>query len=200
MCLRASRGSRMALIPSTRASPASGFNTVYRIRSVVDLPAPFGPRRPVIFPSPARRLTSRTAATLPNDFCRWLASIKLGACLRSWRRAVDRNEEGGRLIVARARDIEPGYRGALDKLLHHPIHAGRRKLPVAEILQDDVQAVGKPTPGFLAIFRRSDRVITSRKEQRRHVRVQRRVEVRVDRPTRPDLAHGEQRIELARTQ
>src|SRR5690348_10390980 len=145
MCLRASRGSRRALIPSIWASPASGFNTVYRIRSVVDLPAPFGPRRPVIFPSWARRLTSRTALTLPNDFRRWAASIK--RVPHSWGRPVDRNEEGCRLVVACARDIESRYGGTIDELLHHPVYARRGELPVTEILQDDVQAVGKPASG-----------------------------------------------------
>ena len=49
------------------ASPWSGLSTVYNMRSVVDLPAPFGPNNPVICPSRAAKLTPRTAATLPND-------------------------------------------------------------------------------------------------------------------------------------
>ena len=44
------------------ASPASGLSTVYNMRSVVDLPAPFGPSKPVIWPSRALKLTPRTAA------------------------------------------------------------------------------------------------------------------------------------------
>ena len=47
--------------------PASGFISVYNMRSVVVLPAPFGPRRPVISPSRAVKLTPSTALTLPND-------------------------------------------------------------------------------------------------------------------------------------
>ena len=56
------------------ASPASGLSTVYNMRSVVDLPAPFGPNNPVICPSRALKLTSRTAATLPKDLNRPRAS------------------------------------------------------------------------------------------------------------------------------
>ena len=36
------------------------------MRSVVDLPAPLGPSSPVMRPSAAARLTSRTAATAPK--------------------------------------------------------------------------------------------------------------------------------------
>ena len=63
----ASSGSAVTLVPSMNASPWSGFNTVYNMRSVVDLPAPFGPNNPVICPSRAEKLTPRTAATLPKD-------------------------------------------------------------------------------------------------------------------------------------
>ena len=55
-------------IPSICAVPESGTSTVYRMRSVVDLPAPFGPSKPLILPSGASKLTPRTARTLPKDF------------------------------------------------------------------------------------------------------------------------------------
>jgi len=79
----ASRGVCTALRPSMSASPASGRSTVYSMRSVVDLPAPFGPRSPVMRPSAARKLTSRTAATAPNRFDSPRASIT--AAVRSRR-------------------------------------------------------------------------------------------------------------------
>ncbi len=64
MARRAASGSVVTLAPSMSASPWSGFSTVYSMRSVVDLPAPFGPNNPVIWPSRAAKLTPRTAATL----------------------------------------------------------------------------------------------------------------------------------------
>ena len=66
MARRAASGSASTSIPSMRARPASGRSTVYSMRKVVDFPAPLGPSRPVIRPSAALKLTSRTAATLPK--------------------------------------------------------------------------------------------------------------------------------------
>ena len=39
-------GSRATSYPATRAVPAVGLSSVHRIRTTVDLPAPFGPRNP----------------------------------------------------------------------------------------------------------------------------------------------------------
>ena len=47
---------------------ASGFMTPYNIRSVVVLPAPFGPSRPVMAPSRASNATLLTAWTEPKRF------------------------------------------------------------------------------------------------------------------------------------
>ena len=55
--------SSIASKPSTRTLPWSGDISVYSMRSVVVLPAPFGPSRPVISPSRAVKLTPRTACT-----------------------------------------------------------------------------------------------------------------------------------------
>ena len=60
------------------------------IRSVVDLPAPFGPSKPVILPSFAEKLTDSTAVTrffacpeTPTKvLCKSLASITVGVRLR----------------------------------------------------------------------------------------------------------------------
>ena len=46
------------------ASPPSGVSRVASIRSVVVLPAPFGPRKPKISPSATARSTPRTASTV----------------------------------------------------------------------------------------------------------------------------------------
>jgi hypothetical protein len=48
-------------MPSTRIVPASGVMSAASMRSVVVLPAPFGPSRPVMRPFGASKLTSRTA-------------------------------------------------------------------------------------------------------------------------------------------
>ena len=48
----------VALPPSGRVSPVS-------IRSVVDLPAPLGPRKPVIVPGSQEKVTPCTALTAP---------------------------------------------------------------------------------------------------------------------------------------
>src|SRR5262245_33800825 len=47
------------------AVPAVGLSRVVSMRSVVVLPAPFGPRKPTISPSSTVRSTPRTASTRP---------------------------------------------------------------------------------------------------------------------------------------
>src|SRR5262249_15542769 len=59
----AGSGSRSA--PATVAVPAVGLSSVVSMRSVVVLPAPFGPRKPTISPSSTVRSTPRTASTRP---------------------------------------------------------------------------------------------------------------------------------------
>ena len=54
MRLRTSAAWRATSKPATRAVPAVGDSSVARMRSVVVLPAPLGPRKPKI--SPARDL------------------------------------------------------------------------------------------------------------------------------------------------
>src|ERR1700741_3313994 len=57
-------GSRQAGRPSIRTLPDEGFSRPASRCSSVDLPAPFGPRSPVI-PAPIAKLMSLTATTLP---------------------------------------------------------------------------------------------------------------------------------------
>ncbi len=59
-------GSRTTLYPATRASPASGRDSVVRIFTVVDLPAPFGLSRPNTVPVSATRLRVSRARTSPR--------------------------------------------------------------------------------------------------------------------------------------
>src|SRR5215472_5221134 len=62
--LRTPTGSRSRSAPATVAVPAVGWSRVVSIRSVVVLPAPFGPRKPTISPSLTVRSTPRTASTV----------------------------------------------------------------------------------------------------------------------------------------
>ena len=62
--LRTPSGSRSRSAPATTAVPEVGRSSVVSIRSVVVLPAPFGPRKPTISPSSTVRSTPRTACTV----------------------------------------------------------------------------------------------------------------------------------------
>ena len=72
---RASTGSSATDSPSISAAPRSGAIRVVSMRSVVVLPAPLGPSRPVTTPSAAEKETSSTAVTLPKRLCRLRTSI-----------------------------------------------------------------------------------------------------------------------------
>src|SRR6266542_3042073 len=56
--------------PATLARPALGRSSVHSIEMVVDLPAPFGPRNPKVWPGGAEKLTPRTASTSSNRLTR----------------------------------------------------------------------------------------------------------------------------------
>src|SRR2546430_13731422 len=59
-------GSRRRSIPSTRPSPSVGSRIPHSMRSVVDFPAPLGPRNPYSSPRRTRRSRRSTATTLPK--------------------------------------------------------------------------------------------------------------------------------------
>src|SRR5262252_1995655 len=59
---RASSGALARSSPSTSACPEDGGNTPARMRNVVVLPAPLGPRKPTTSPRSTRSETSRMAA------------------------------------------------------------------------------------------------------------------------------------------
>src|SRR5688572_23343167 len=115
------------------------------MRSVVDLPAPFGPRRPVMRPSSARNVTSRTAVTLPKRFTSRSASITNGLSRRG---AGQRSEERHRLHRPRAGDFEVARRAGGDEVGHDAIDARRAQLTVALIPQHQVAAVRETARGL----------------------------------------------------
>ena len=57
--------------PATLPRPAVGVRMPQSIRMVVDLPAPFGPRKPKISPRATWKLMRSTATKLPNRFSRF---------------------------------------------------------------------------------------------------------------------------------
>ncbi len=61
--------------PATRADPLVGGMYPVRMRMVLLLPAPFGPRRPRISPRLAWKLTSCSATRSPYCLVRWVTSI-----------------------------------------------------------------------------------------------------------------------------
>src|ERR1019366_2380860 len=65
-------------MPATVAEPAVGEISVPRIRTVVVLPAPFGPRNPTTSPPATLNDTSDTAVRAPKTLVRWLTSMAAG--------------------------------------------------------------------------------------------------------------------------
>ena len=78
---RAASGSAATLTPATRAVPEVIVSRVVSIRTVVDLPAPFGPRNPNTSPAGTERSTPRTASTVPGA-----ATVLLGQALGLYRK------------------------------------------------------------------------------------------------------------------
>jgi hypothetical protein len=60
------------------AVPEVGLDTPVKIRMVVVLPAPLGPKKPKVSPSPTEKLISLTAVRELNFLMRWDTSI---ACM-----------------------------------------------------------------------------------------------------------------------
>src|SRR5262245_58338059 len=182
---RAASGSAIALRPSISASPSSGLSTVYNMRSVVDLPAPFGPSRPVICPSRALKLTPRTATTLPNDLHSPRAS-NIGTPSRC--RTCEGDEERHGRNLQRTTRIEGLRTSRLDEFRHHAIHAGHADLPVAVAGDDHVFAVGEGALGDRRLFGWRHRIIGAGQQQRRHRTLEGCVQILVDHAPGPDAA------------
>src|SRR6202522_1262454 len=88
--------SRTTSWPATLAEPVVGSARVHRILMVVDLPAPFGPRKPNVSPAATSKSMPRTASISPYFLVSALTEIALTeiaggiavtpACLRLRRR------------------------------------------------------------------------------------------------------------------
>ena len=74
--LRCTAGaSRTTSWPATHAVPASGMDSVVRMRTAVVFPAPLGPSTPRMEPVGTSRSTPARATVSPNRFCRPSARI-----------------------------------------------------------------------------------------------------------------------------
>src|SRR5215813_1004214 len=83
---RAGLGSSAKTLPATVARPASGRASPVIMRRVVDLPAPLGPRNPVMVPGSQLNVTPSTAVTGPYRLVRLVTVIMPLACFgRAWR-------------------------------------------------------------------------------------------------------------------
>jgi hypothetical protein len=70
--------------PATTADPDVGAISVPSVRTVVVLPAPFGPRKPNTSPCPISKLTSANATLSPNVLPRPLTDTAAASVFRSW--------------------------------------------------------------------------------------------------------------------
>src|ERR1017187_7303008 len=71
MCWRTASGLRPTSYPATCARPEVGLSKPQSMRIVVDLPAPFGPRKPKTSPLVTARLSRSTATKSPNRLTRF---------------------------------------------------------------------------------------------------------------------------------
>src|SRR5215472_4482244 len=78
MFWRISSGCDATSKPCTVARPEVGERRPQRMRIVVDLPAPLGPRKPKISPGATSRVTRSTATKSPKRFTRF-SSLTAGA-------------------------------------------------------------------------------------------------------------------------
>src|SRR6201996_465534 len=138
MLRRTCCGSERTLLPATQASPESGLESVVRILMVVDLPAPFGPRRAKMKP----RCTDRVSPSRARTFLYVLTRLRISMAARCARGS------GNPLLVAasamkrfsqsaRSESLRCCTRNACHRLLHlrptfHqvlPEHEQRQSVP-----------------------------------------------------------------------
>src|ERR1035441_4474526 len=77
MFWRTDSGSRLTSNPATSACPDVGLSSPQSMRIVVDLPAPFGPRKPKTSPLRTARLIRSTATKFPNRLTRLSTTTEL---------------------------------------------------------------------------------------------------------------------------
>src|SRR6266852_6125306 len=99
---------RVTSSPSNRTDPAVGARSPERQLKNVDLPAPFGPIRPMMSPSWTSRSASDTARKLPNDCVTARASSSMAGLDRLGRfargQAIPELEQAARLEARQQQD------------------------------------------------------------------------------------------------
>src|ERR1700733_13177986 len=93
MFWRTDSGSRPTSYPATRARPEVGVNRPQSMRMVVDLPAPFGPRKPNTSPLRTSRLMRSTATKSPKRLTRFSITTEPPCSGMGWRSTADRIDE-----------------------------------------------------------------------------------------------------------
>src|SRR2546422_5779629 len=117
-------GSRTTSTLSTCASPEVGRSWPVRIRSIVVLPAPFGPNKPKNSPGSTAMSTPFNASTVPKRFVSWDAWIAgtppttRAALFRTWLMIIE--ARGPKLFGVRP--IVPGH-------AHGPLRLRREHVP-----------------------------------------------------------------------
>src|ERR1700756_220932 len=96
-CARASGDAKVTAFPANEIAPGVGMVSPARQLKKVDLPAPFGPIRPMISPSSTARSAPATARKSPNAFDTLFASSSMHAFPQQWRQAMPQIEQAARL-------------------------------------------------------------------------------------------------------
>src|SRR4029450_10196586 len=97
---RTARASVTTSKPATRARPASGASSVARIRTMVVLPAPFGPSSASTLPAGSSRSTPSSARTSPKRLPR--PSARIAGCPRAGKLLAACGEQFARVGLERA--------------------------------------------------------------------------------------------------
>src|SRR5258706_4386279 len=142
---RTASGSAAQSMPSTLARPWLGVTRVEIMRSVVVLPAPLGPRSPVMEPSGAVKLTWRTACTSPKCLARSSVSIKLHSQRQHEERPRDALE---------ATTVELARAAGADERFDEARRAAVQAHAVSHLRRDEVARVGERGGDLVSVARR----------------------------------------------
>src|SRR6266700_400204 len=132
--------------PATLARPALGCSSVHSIEMVVDLPAPFGPRNPKVWPGGTEKLTPRTASSSSNRLTRPSAWMAAAPCLEPLliriSGSVVRRHQRVQLALHLAVALPPGVQvlEELDEAGHLGLDAGAKSGVVPHRLGQDLGA------------------------------------------------------------
>src|ERR1700761_8792596 len=90
-------GAKVTSLPANEMAPVVGMVSPARQLKNVDLPAPFGPMRPMISPSSTARSAPATARNVPNALDTLVASSSMEAFPQTWREASPKFGQTARL-------------------------------------------------------------------------------------------------------